>query len=164
MSDRTFDTLDIFTVVTALGCGLVAGVFYAFSSFVMKGLGDVPAPQGIAAMQAINVAAPQPAFMVGLMGTALASVVLGGWSLLHLDEPGAGYRLAGSVLYLVAAIAITGAYHVPRNDKLMTFDPQSAEGARYWATYLTNWTAWNHVRMAGSLAAAASLILSLRVG
>jgi uncharacterized membrane protein len=162
--NRTLDTLDVFTLVTALGCGLVAGVFYAFSSFVMKGLGDLPAPQGIAAMQAINVAAPQPAFMIGLMGTALASLVLGGWSLLHLSEPGAGYRLAGSLLYLVGAIVITVAYHIPRNDKLATFDPQSAEAARYWSTYLTNWTAWNHARMAGSLAGAASLILSLRIG
>ena len=158
MSDRT---LFVVTLVTTLGCGLVAGVFYAFSSFVMSGLGDLPAPQGIAAMQRLNVAAPTPGFMIGLMGTALLSVVLGGWSLLHLDEPGAGYRVAGCGLYLVG-IVLTAAYHIPRNDKLATFDPQTAEAARYWATYVTNWTAWNHVRMATALAGCASLVLAIR--
>lgn len=159
MSDRLF----LVTMVTALGSGLVAGVFYAFSSFVMKGLGDAPAPAGIAAMQALNVAAPSPAFMVGLVGTAALAVGLGGWSLLHLDEPGAGLRLAGCGLYL-ASILITGAYHIPRNDKLNTFDPATAEAARYWAQYLREWTAVNHLRMATSLAGCASLIWSIRIG
>jgi uncharacterized membrane protein len=31
--------------------GLVAGVFFAFSTFVMKGLARTPPPTGVAAMQ-----------------------------------------------------------------------------------------------------------------
>jgi len=42
------------TLVSALGCGLTAGVFFAFSSFVMKALGRIQPAQGIAAMQSIN--------------------------------------------------------------------------------------------------------------
>jgi uncharacterized membrane protein len=38
------------TVVTALGCGLNAGALFAFSTFVMRALGRLPAAQGIAAM------------------------------------------------------------------------------------------------------------------
>jgi hypothetical protein len=45
------------TVVTALGCGLNAGVFFAFSSFVMKALARLQPAQGIAAMQSINLVA-----------------------------------------------------------------------------------------------------------
>ena len=45
------DTLFALTLVSALGCGLIAGAFFAFSSFVMKALGRLPPPQGIAAMQ-----------------------------------------------------------------------------------------------------------------
>ena len=37
------------------GSALVAGVFFAFSSFVMKVLARVPSAEGIAAMQSINV-------------------------------------------------------------------------------------------------------------
>ena len=38
-----------------LGCGLVAGIFFAFSTFVI-GSGPAVAGQAIAAMQAINAA------------------------------------------------------------------------------------------------------------
>jgi uncharacterized membrane protein len=34
-------------------------------------------------------------------------------------------------------------------------------GRRLWSSYLTNWTAWNHVRTVASLAAAALLTLAL---
>jgi len=44
----------ILTLVSALGCGLIAGVFFAFSAFVMKALARLPPAQGIAAMQSIN--------------------------------------------------------------------------------------------------------------
>ena len=45
------------TFISALSCGLMAGVFFAFSPFVMNGLARLPAQQGIAAMQFINAAA-----------------------------------------------------------------------------------------------------------
>jgi hypothetical protein len=61
------------TVVAALGCGLNAGVFFAFSSFVMKALVRLQSAQGIAAMQSINLMAVTPAFMAALFGTAVAS-------------------------------------------------------------------------------------------
>jgi uncharacterized membrane protein len=54
--------LGIVTFGTALGCGLIAGVFFAFSTFVMPALARLPAAQGIAAMNAINVAAITPTF------------------------------------------------------------------------------------------------------
>ena len=34
------------TLVTAVGCGLSAGVFFAFSAFVMPALGRLPPAQG----------------------------------------------------------------------------------------------------------------------
>ncbi len=42
------------TFVSALGCGLMAGVFFAFSAFVMHALARLPPAQGIAAMQSIG--------------------------------------------------------------------------------------------------------------
>jgi uncharacterized membrane protein len=46
--------LAVLTAVTALGCGLNAGVFFAFSSFVMKALARLQPAQGIVAMQSIT--------------------------------------------------------------------------------------------------------------
>jgi uncharacterized membrane protein len=103
------------TLVAALGCGLSAGVFFAFSSFVMRALARLRPAQGIAAMQAINVAAVGVAFMLALFGTAAACVALAGLAVGESEEPYAGYLLAGSALYAVGVIALTLAYHVPRN-------------------------------------------------
>ena len=73
------------TAVTALGCGLNAGVFFAFSSFVMKALARLQPAQVIAAMQSINQMAVTPVFMAALFGTAVACVTRGVWALVDWD-------------------------------------------------------------------------------
>jgi uncharacterized membrane protein len=151
----------LLTLLSALGCGLIAGVFFAFSAFVMNALARLPAAQGMAAMQSINVAAITPLFMAALFGTAAGCVVLAVSSLFTWHKPGAVYRLAGSLLYLVGTILVTIVFNVPRNEALAAVDPASADGARLWAGYVTSWTAWNHVRTAAALAAAASLTIAL---
>ncbi|WP_010496926.1 hypothetical protein [Paenibacillus elgii] len=50
------------TYASALGSGLIAGLFFAFSTFVMSALARLPAEQGIAAMQSINVTVLNPLF------------------------------------------------------------------------------------------------------
>ncbi len=47
--------LFVLKLFAALGCGLIAGVFFAFSSFVMNALARIQPTQGIAAMQSINI-------------------------------------------------------------------------------------------------------------
>jgi uncharacterized membrane protein len=68
-------------VLTALGCGLNGGVFFAFSSFVMPALAKLRPAQGIAAMQSINLKAVTPAFMSALLGTAIGCVVVTVWAI-----------------------------------------------------------------------------------
>jgi len=158
MIDRVLFPLIVFS---ALGCGLIAGVLFAFSVFVMHALDRLPPVQGIAAMQSINVAAITPLFMLALFGTAAMCIVLAVASLLRWHEPGATYLLLGSVLYLVGTILVTIAFNVPRNDALATVVPESADGATLWVSYVTSWTAWNHVRTVAALAATASFIIAL---
>jgi uncharacterized membrane protein len=149
------------TLVSALGCGLIAGVFFTFSAFVMKSLARLPPAQGIAAMQSINVVVINALFMAAFLGTALACVVLAVSSLIRWHQPGAAYLFVGSLLYLVGTILVTIVFNVPRNDALAAVDPTSADGARLWADYNVRWTAWNHVRTAAALAAAASFTIAL---
>jgi uncharacterized membrane protein len=150
------------TLASALGCGLIGGVFFAFSSFVMKSLGRLPPAQGIAAMQSINIVVINPWFMVPFLGTAAACVFLAVSALRAWHSPGAAYLLAGSLLYLFGTLLVTIVFHIPRNNALAVVDPASADGAKLWAGYLSSWTAWNHVRAAAALAAAAALMLALR--
>ena len=155
------DTLTVLTVVTALGCGLAAGIFYAFSTAIMTALGRLPAPHGIAAMQSINIVVINPLFMGAFFGTALVCVAVAVLSAFEWEEPEVFYRLAGSALYVIGTILVTMAFNVPRNDALAAVNPDDADSAGLWRRYVVEWTAWNHVRTAAALAAAASLTIAV---
>lgn len=151
--------LDVAIFGTALGCGVVAGVFFAFSTFVMKALARLPAAQGIAAMNAINAVAVTPLFMTALFGTAAGCLAVGVSVLFRWQEPAAAYLLVAAGLYLVGTILVTMVFNVPRNNALAAVNPASGDGARLWSSYLSTWTAWNHVRTASALVASALLII-----
>jgi uncharacterized membrane protein len=153
----------VLTLVTALGCGLVAGFFFAFSTCVMKALARLPAAQGMAAMQSINVVVINRLVMAALFGTALACAVLVVGAFVEWGEAYAVYLLLGGLLYLVGAIVVTIAYHVPRNDALATVDPNAPDAERTWNRYVRTWTVGNHVRTIATLASAALLTVALRV-
>ncbi len=151
------------TLSAALGCGLVAGVFFAFSSFVMPALGRLTHAEGAAAMQSINRLALTPAFMTALFGTGIACLGLILWAAVSFDGWSSALVLAGGALYLVGTVGVTITRNVPLNDRLAKLDPQGADAAGLWATYLTNWTAWNHARTIAALAAATLLTVALSV-
>ena len=153
--------LIVLTLCTALGCGVMAGAFFAFSSFVMKALARLPAAQGIAAMQSINVFAVTPLFMTALFGTAALCLLLGASALFMWHQAGASYLLIGALVYLVGTVLVTIVFNVPRNDALAAVNPSSADVARLWTDYVSSWTAWNHVRTVAALAAAALFTIAL---
>lgn len=146
---------------SALGCGLVAGIFFAFSTFVMNALARLQPKEGIAAMQSINITAINPLFMVALFGTATACIFLAISSVLKWHQHGTAYLLVGSLLYLIGTVLVTIAFNVPLNNALAIAKPDSTEAANLWARYLTSWTIWNHVRTIAALGAAAALTIAL---
>jgi uncharacterized membrane protein len=148
------------TIIAAVGAGVSGGVFFAFSTFVMKALGRLPDAEAMSAMKAINKAAPSPPFMLALFGTGAVSIAVSVAALRHLDQSWAAYVLVGSALYL-ASLALTIAYHVPHNDALALVDPRSPSAPHAWAHYHSPWTAWNHVRTGTALAGATTFILAL---
>lgn len=151
----------VLKLFTALGCGLVAGVFFAFSTFVMNALARLQPREGIAAMQSINITAINPLFMIALFGTALGCSFVAIASMSTWHQPSAVYFLAGSLLYLIGTVVVTIAFNVPLNDALAIAKLDSTEGANLWARYLTNWTFWNHVRTIAAFGAAALLTIAL---
>jgi uncharacterized membrane protein len=96
-------------LVTEIGSGLMAGVFFAFSTFVMSALARLQPPQGIAAMQSINITVINPLFMIALFGTALACLALEVSVLFKWQPSGAVFLLVATLLYLVGAIALLSA-------------------------------------------------------
>lgn len=151
--------LFVLTLCAVLGCGLMAGVFFAFSTFIMRALARLQPTQGIAAMQSINRTVINPWFLGVFLGTAAACILLAGAALWQWQQPGTVYLLAGSLLYLIGTVLVTMVFNVPMNDALENVDPASSDAAGQWASYLVRWTAWNHVRTGAALVGAASLML-----
>ncbi len=149
------------TLCAVLGCGLMAGLFFAFSVCVMKGLASLPHDKGIAAMQAFNASILNPIFLTAFMGTAAVCVFSLISALLHWNAPGARFVFAGSVFYLVGVLLVTAAFNVPMNQALDAVKPDGDDSARFWAMYLKAWTSWNHVRTIAALAATALFALAL---
>lgn len=151
----------VLTVAGLLGSALMAGVFYAFSAFVMPGLARLPAPRGIAAMQSMNITAVRPALMLAMFGTAALCVALIVCAVRGWGSGYAGWLLGGALLYLVGAVVLTIAFHVPLNDSLAVLDPASADAAGVWNAYLARWGAGNQVRWIAPLAGSGLLAVAL---
>ena len=150
----------ILTLVTALSCGAIAGVFFAFSTFVMKALARLPA-DGITAMQSINVAVVNSWFLGAFLGTAVACLLVIVAAISQWSDSPAIFQLLGAVVYLAGCFLVTMVFNVPLNDALASLSPTAPDRAARWASYLADWTTWNHVRTLASLAAAALLTLGL---
>jgi uncharacterized membrane protein len=139
---------------SAIGCGLLAGVYFAFSAFVMTSLGRIGPPSGIAAMNAINADIVKSLFMPLFLGTSLSALLLAISGAFAWKEPGAIAMCAGGILYVIGMTIVTMAFNVPLNDALAAVAPASE--ASLWSRYLTEWTWWNHVR---TVACAVSFVL-----
>jgi uncharacterized membrane protein len=153
--------LFVLTLLAALGSGMMAGMFFAFSTFIMQAFARRPAPVGIAAMQSINQTILKPIFFLVFFGSAVVSVVIAVWALLDWSGGGSGMRLAGGLLYVVGSIGVTMRCNVPLNNQLDKVAPDSAEGAAFWSHYLDAWMPWNHVRTICCTAACVCFMLGL---
>ena len=140
-------------VTTVVGAA-VGGLFYAFSTFVMRGLDRTEPVDAITAMRGINAEAQANVpFLALFVGSAVLALGVGVVAVFRLNSPGAGYVLAGAVLILLAFV-VTMAFNVPLNNALDRIDPSTvsaADAAREWQAYLVPWTLWNHVRTVAPL-------------
>lgn len=145
----------------ALGSGVMAGVYFTFSAFVMRALASLPRGQGAAAMNAINRVILASPFMVLFFGTTVLGLglAIAGWS--QWSAPGAAALLGGGLIYVIGMFVSTAAFNVPLNDALAAADPETSAGEELWARYLQVWTRWNHARTVASLLACALFLAAL---
>lgn len=153
--------LPTLTIIAAIGAGVVGGVFFAFSNFIMAGLARLPAAGGIAAMNSISITVITPTFMTALFGTGLLCLALIAGAIMNWGQASSYWLLAGAVIYLVGNPIVTMAFNVPLNDALAAVDPASANGAAVWTNYLSEWVMWNHVRTITAIVAMACFIFAL---
>jgi uncharacterized membrane protein len=144
----------------ALGCGLMGGVYFAFSAFIMTALQRV-GQSGIAAMNSINVVILRSVFMPFFFGTTLAAAALVVLGVLEWDSGRAGFMIIGGALYVAGMFGVTMLFNVPLNTALQAVAAESRTGTAIWQDYLRRWTRWNHVRTLSCTAASALFIAAL---
>lgn len=149
--------MDALIVCIAVACAVMGGVFFAFSTFVMRALGALPAAAGIRAMQSINIMAVTPVFMTALFGTAVACVIAAFEAMVNVDAARLP-TVAGAVTYFMGTIVVTILFNVPLNNALARVDPDAPDAVWVWARYQRQWTAWNHVRTVSGIVAAGLFI------
>jgi uncharacterized membrane protein len=145
----------------AIGSGLVAGLFFAFSTFIMPALAKIAPPHGISAMQSINSTILRSLFMPVFFGTTLASAVLALAAVMQWDQPGILPMLSGALVYILGMFTCTAVFNVPLNNQLAAVSAQSSEALPVWSRYLSRWTRWNHVRTIASTVACSLFIAAL---
>jgi uncharacterized membrane protein len=148
-------------VVAMLGSALIGGVFYAFSSFIMKALARVPTEEGIAAMQSINVVVLNKSFLGTFLGTAVISMLVAGLAIKGWGAPSSKWFLAGALLYFIGTFVLTGLGNVPLNEQLAAVTATDDDAVTVWEHYLDRWTLLNTVRTVAATAAAFSFTVGL---
>jgi uncharacterized membrane protein len=151
----------VLVILCALGSGMIGGVFFAFSNFVMPALARLAPAEGIRAMQAINVTVLNPLFLGTFMGTGLLSLAAIILALLRWDGIGSLCVVLAGATYLLGSILVTLRGNVPLNNALMRVGEVDALGEATWRGYVRDWTRWNHVRTAACFAAMALFTVAL---
>jgi uncharacterized membrane protein len=135
----------------ALSSGLMAGVYFAFSGFIMKAFDKLETTQSVTAMNAVNEVILRSLFMPIFFGSSIISLILIVVGFIYWDEAEAGLVLIAGVVYLVGMFVCTVVFNVPLNNTLSRLDPTSDNAQQGWSHYLNNWTKWNHLRTVSSL-------------
>lgn len=139
------DTTIPYLVVAAItGAGMVTGLLFAFSNFIMRALAMLQPEHGMFAMQQINGKIINPLFLLFFLGTPILCAIIAVYSLSHLHHAHSVLLLAGCIGYIIGPFGITVLCNVPLNNRLAAVKP--AEGMDIWGQYQVKWQRWNHAR------------------
>ena len=148
--------------LSILAYALVAGVFLAFSDFIMRSLSLTGGTGGVEAMQVINREVFRWVFMALFLGMAAMSLVIVGYGATNLAHPSGGLILVAGLVYLSGCFVVTVFFNVPMNEALAGMNLSDDATHAYWTgTYLPRWTFWNTVRTLACGASAALLLFGL---
>ncbi|MEM6473772.1 MAG: anthrone oxygenase family protein [Planctomycetota bacterium] len=136
--------ITLITVVAITGAGVVTGLLFAFSNFVMQALARLPNDHGMHAMQEINEKIINPIFVMFFIGTPLLCAIIGCNALMSFGTTRSILTFFGASLYLVGPFGITMLFNVPLNNRLSKADDSDADVV--WPDYQVRWQWWNHIR------------------
>ena len=155
-------TVSLFLQFSILAYALVAGVFLAFSDFIMRSLALTGGTGGVEAMQVINREVFRWVFMALFLGMAALSLLIAGYAWMNFDGLAGTMILLGALVYFFGCFGVTVGFNVPMNEALANMDLAADVTRSYWLeTYVPRWTFWNSVRSGAAALASALLMFGL---
>lgn len=143
--------------------GLMAGLFYAYSCSVNKGLKSLNDQEYLSAMQSINKAILNPWFFMSFMGLLLVYPV--STYVLYKSDGGFSFYLmaVASVIYFIGVFGITVVGNVPLNNQLENFNISESSNGQIAAmreTFEGSWNFFHSLRTSASLISFGLTVLS----
>ena len=137
--------------IASLSAGLMAGIYFAFSAFIMRSFDQLGAAQAADAMNTINEVILRSWFMTLFFGSTLLYASLAGFALFDTDLAGRWWLFAAGLIYVVGMFLCTALFNVPLNNRLAAAGDDDSVKVETWKHYFVYWTRWNHLRTVCSL-------------
>ena len=150
--------LTVLAWTMALSSGLMAGIYLAFSGFIMRAFATLAPADGIAAMNAINETIVKTSFLPLFFGSSIAAALLVVFGFWQWGAPGSSRAIIAGGSYVVGMFIITATANVPLNKRLAEITRDNTEARQIWDRYQISWTRWNTAR---TIAALSTLVISI---
>ena len=153
--------VNILVIVAAIGAGLMAGLYYAFSAFIMKSFDQIGASNAVVAMNSINEVILRSSFMLLFFGSTILFALLAVLGFFQ-ETAGNGWLLiAAGLIYVIGMFVCTAAINVPLNNQLAAVGNDGQAQIESWNHYYLVWTRWNSLRAFCSLVASVLCVIYL---
>lgn len=146
-----------------LSRGIVSGIFFAFSDFIMKSLASISETGAINAMTEINRRVYRSIFIIGIWAVALLGALLIYAGAFHTEPAVSIWLIAGGSIYIIGVVAASFLFNIPMNHKLESLGSNDPKSSNYWKHYLTTWTRWNHIRSGSATISTACYFVALYI-
>jgi len=158
-----FDIQMVWQILLLVMTGVMAGIYYAFSVFVMRAFAKLDGVQGAKAMGMINRVIVQTGFLPLFFVSSFAHLALLFWCLWQGSIWESWPQVSASLMYLAGMFWVTVNGNVPLNNaleqSLASNDATSIH--RQWDEYLRKWTRYNHMRTLSCILSAGLLAYGL---
>jgi len=149
--------------IAILSGGIVSGIFFAFSDFIMKSFASISETSAIDAMTEINRRVYRSIFIIGIWAVALLGALLIYAGMYHTEPAVSFWLIAGGSIYIIGVVAVSFLFNIPMNHKLQSLGSNNPNSSDYWKRYLTKWTRWNHVRSGSAVISTACYLVALYI-
>ncbi|MFK7860021.1 MAG: DUF1772 domain-containing protein [Granulosicoccus sp.] len=143
--------MTILLTIASISAGLMAGVYFAFSTFIMRSLHQLGPTRAADAMNSINDVILRSWFMLLFFGSTLLYLVLLVVGIVSTELTGRWFLILSGLIYVVGMFCCTAMFNVPLNNRLAQTRDEQSRKVEIWAIYFKKWTRWNHLRGTCSL-------------